>query len=591
MKKMIKKMGIILLGLLVLCVIIVKVDDIVYEKYRKPDFVSYGEFNKDLKAHNIDTIYYNNGSEVMWYTLLNDETRKMSQKEKEDYDYDKSSWRETQYTATETFREDMLKYGVTLKIEELKFLRARDILPSIYVYVIFAMFLIVVLKWVMGITHSGSEIHSDTPDITFDDVIGHDEVIKDLKFVVEILKDKTGKYKDVKTPKGILFSGEPGTGKTLLAKAIAGECDIPFYSVNSSSLINKYVGVGANNVRALFKQARQTAPCIIFIDEIDSIGQTRADEARSGGDNERNQTLLALLQEIDGFKEFNNVFIIGATNRPETLDKALVRSDRLSREIVLNPPRDYKVRMQLLEYYLKDKEHTLENLEDIAKQMIGFTGADISYTIDEALINAVSNSRTEITMEDIEIAIDKKMLKGNRSKNKLSDHDIEITAYHEAGHAVMTHLVGQKIARISITGTTSGVGGMVMPVDKETMYQTRKGMEDQLKILYAGRCAEELKYGVDYITTGASSDIQKATELISSYTMDYGFNGVALNYKVLGRYCSTDKIVDGMNDFAKETYENTKASLRDNYDLVTKVAETLIKVETMTGDDFLELIN
>ena len=429
-------------------------------------------------------------------------------------------------------------------------------------------------------------------NVKFKDVIGHDEVIDDLKFIVSLLKDPSkGKILGAEVPRGILFSGDPGTGKTLLAKAIAGESEVPFIYMNASNFIELYVGTGAKRVRELFNMAKKNSPCVIFIDEIDAIGQQRG-SAR--GSSENDQTINALLQEMDGFKDKGNIFVIAATNKPDSLDKALVRAGRFDRQIVIRPPKDWNVRKDLFDFYLKDcKVSDDVDTGNLAKQLVGFTGADISSVVNESKLIATMNDSVFIAMRDLEEAVDKIIFKGNRSKTEGYKKDKEIVAYHEAGHAVVTYLLHEPIARASIAGTTSGVGGVVFREEKNSQFQTNVDLENHLCIAYAGRCAERIKF--DIVTTGASNDITQATNVILAYIEKYGFNTKfgMLDMEVLHNQSLIDNsyIVSLMSEMAVAYEKKTNDLLINNFKLVEILADKLLECETLSGDGILELFS
>ena len=566
--------------------------DIYICEENKPTEVSYAEFMKDLNRGKIDTIYYTASEETMRYTLYNDETKKMSKEEKEKYKYPKDCWRMTTYPAQEDFRKEMLEKGVSLQVKSFE-PKSVVILSTLASLVIPFFLLFLAIRLLYGnMNKVKSEDLLQTSDVTFSDVIGHDEVIEDLKFIVELLKDPAkGSDLGAEIPRGILLSGDPGTGKTLLAKAIAGESNVPFIYMNASNFIEVYVGTGAKRVRELFNLAKKSAPCIIFIDEIDAIGQERGS---SRGNSENDQTINALLQEMDGFKDRGNIFVIAATNNPDNLDKALIRAGRFDRQIIVRPPKDWTVRKKLFDFYLNNCLISDDvNTEILSKQLVGFTGADISAVVNEAKIIATMKDLDYISMENLEEAIDKIIFKGNRSKTEVFRKDKEIVAYHEAGHAVVTYLLGEPIARASIIGTTSGVGGVVFREEKNSQFQTNKDLENHLCIAYAGRCAERIKF--DIVTTGASSDISQATSVILNYIEKYGFNQKfgMLDMEVLHSQSLIDNsyIVELMSEMAVEYEKKTTELLEKNFNLVEILASKLLECETLSGDGILELFS
>lgn len=431
-------------------------------------------------------------------------------------------------------------------------------------------------------------------EVTFADVIGHDEIIEDLKQYIGILQNSDRLKKNhIRQPKGLLLTGSPGTGKTLLAKALAGEANVPFMYLNSSSVIDRYVGMGASNIRATFKKAREIAPCILFIDEIDAIGCSR--ENNSGRNSEDDKTLLALLQEMDGFADMAGVLVIGATNCPDKLDPALKRTGRFDREIHILPPRDKATRLKLLKHYTKDLSLSNDmDLESLAAQLDGFTGADIAYICNEAAIIAISKANSDeyqLVTNDFTEAVDKLLLKGNKRLAVVNKHDQIITAYHESGHAIAAILLGHKVIRATIHSTTSGVGGFVMQGSSENQMQTKQELEDQIRICYAGRASEYIKFKSDGITTGASNDIQKATSYIKAMVNSFGYDEESglLDYAQLAPETTTG-IITRINMLAHKYFNDVLTLLSASYDKVELLAEYLIKYGELTEQEINDLL-
>lgn len=569
--------------------------DSYYSEKNEPEHVNYTQFVKDLKAGKIDTVYYNTQREYMRYTLLNKDTKKMSYKERKKYKYDNKYWRMTEYPSYDNFRRDVLLADtyVVLRTFDPVSTTVLTLVGTLAIPVLFVVMLFGIYKSSLGgaLSRRKRGDFIQTSNVKFDNVIGHDELKDDLQFIVKMLKNpKLGSKTGARLPKGILFSGSPGTGKTLLAKAIAGEANVPFLYADASAFVEMYVGLGAKRVRELFDIAKKNTPCIIFIDEIDAIGGKRRE---SGGTTEHDQTLNALLQEMDGFSTQSGIFVIGATNTPDKLDKALIRSGRFDRKVEVNPPKDWKVRKQIFEYYLRGKKLSESaDLGVVSKQTVGFTGADIEAVVNEASIISAMRDSDTISMEDIESAVDKQIFKGNRSKDKRESNDRVVVAYHEAGHAVVSYLLGIKLARASIIGTTSGVGGAVFQQESDSQFKTNEDFINDIKVCYGGRASEEIKFKT--ITTGASSDITKATELLNGYIQRYGFDNDfgLLDMDVLkdNMLIEADTMLSKMSELSRKFYKDTVNLLSENYGLVEVLAKKLLEVETLSADNIYELL-
>lgn len=562
------------------------------QKANEPQKIEYTEFLELLEDGAVDTIYYNGSEEWMTVTLWNDESKELSEEEREDYEYQVEDKRMVLYPAYNEFRKDMLEYNVRLSVTQSSggvALQAFNMAVSLILplALLFYMF-----RFMNGAMQRGVDAKSliQKSDVKFSDVIGQDEIIDDVKFITSLLRNRQlGEEIGAKVPKGVLLQGDPGTGKTLIAKAIAGEADVPFIYVNSSSLIEMFVGVGAKRVREVFKVAREHAPCIVFFDEIDSIGIKRDGRMSS---SEHDQTINALLQEMDGFSGREGVFIIGATNRADKLDSALVRAGRFDRRINVMPPRDWKVREQLFKFYLsKFKVMDDVDIENLSRQVSGFTGADIAAVCNEASIIAVMHEKSAIDMSCIEEAIDKKVFHGNRSKRKQHEEDKKIVAYHEAGHSVLHFVLGESITRASIQSMNSGVGGVVFGEDTDSQFRTKEYYENRIMICYAGRVAESLKF--KSVTQGASSDIAQATALLYDYVAHLGYDTEfgLLNLDVLTEHqLMTDShFFELMQKKSKELYEKTEKLMRENLDMLDRIADGLMEFETLTGPELEKL--
>ena len=582
-----------LVGFFILSFLIV----ILFEQYLislqpKPEEIEYTEYERLLGDDKIDIIKYDpTSSDKMTLYLQNEDTKIMTLDEKKTYVYPIEDTKITLYPANEDFRKEVLAHNVYLVWD--KSANTAEIL-SFLLSIAFPVIMIILFYNIMK--KSGSVDKEDdllqTSSVKFTDVIGLDEILGDVQFITKLI-NKPDMCADIgaRVPKGILLCGEPGTGKTLIARAIAGEAGVPFIYANASSFIEMFVGLGAKRVRNVFAVAKKNAPCIVFIDEIDAIGTKRGS---SKGTSENDQTINALLQEMDGFTGREGIFVIAATNRVDELDNAITRTGRFDRIINVNPPRDWKVRQEIFKFYL-DKLKTDEtlDLETISRQTTGFTGSDIATICNEAGIVALMNDKNAVDMGCMEEAIDKHIFKGNRTKGKEEfKNDKRIVAYHESGHAVMNFLVGQHISRASIIANTSGVGGVVFGADQDSYFTTKKQFEDKVMVCYAGRISEQLKFGS--ITTGASNDITQATQIIKNYVGKYGFDDefglIDMSIMHNDSLIKDDNTLNRVQQIAKDLYERANSLLKDNYTLVEKLAIELLDKETMSGKEIIELL-
>ncbi len=457
----------------------------------------------------------------------------------------------------------------------------------------------------MGVGKSNAKVYvQKETGVTFKDVAGEDEAKESLVEVVDFLHNP-GKYSKIgaRLPKGALLVGPPGTGKTLLAKAVAGEAHVPFFSLTGSDFIELYVGVGASRVRDLFKEATKNAPCIIFIDEIDAIGRSR-DSKYGGGNEEREQTLNQLLSEMDGFDSSKGILILGATNRPEILDKALLRPGRFDRRIIVDKP-DLKGRVEILKVHAKDvKMDETVDLDAIALATSGAVGSDLANMINEAAINAVKERRDYVCQKDLFDAVEVVLVGKEKKDRIMSKEERKIVSYHEVGHALISALQknSEPVQKITIVPRTMGALGYVMHVPEEEKYlNTEAELRDMLVGLVGGRAAEEVVF--DTVTTGAANDIEKATDIarnmITRYGMSKKFGLVGLatveSQYLEGRTalnCSdtTAAQIDAeVVEILKESYDKALALLRENREVMDKLAEFLIEKETITGKEFMQI--
>ena len=441
--------------------------------------------------------------------------------------------------------------------------------------------------------------------IRFDDVAGEDEAKENLAEIVEYLHDPK-KYTEIgaSMPKGILLVGPPGTGKTMLAKAVAGEANVPFFSMSGSEFVEMFVGMGASKVRDLFKQAKEKAPCIVFIDEIDAIGGKR--DSRIGGNDEREQTLNQLLTEMDGFEGNSGVIILAATNRPESLDPALTRPGRFDRRVPVELP-DLKGREAILRVHAK-KVRTEPNIDysAVARMASGASGAELANIVNEAALRAVRDGRKTVTQSDLEESIEV-VIAGYQKKNAiLTDHEKRIVAYHEIGHALVAAKQTQSapVQKITIVPRTSGALGYTMQVEDGNHYLwTKEEMENRIATLTGGRVAEEVVFGS--ITTGASNDIEQATNLARSMITRYGmsddFGMVALETETnqylggdtqLSCSAETQREVDKkVVDLVKKQYAKATRIITENREKLDELAKFLYEKETITGEEFMQILN
>ena len=457
----------------------------------------------------------------------------------------------------------------------------------------------------MGVGKSNAKVYvQKETGVTFKDVAGEDEAKESLQEVVDFLHNP-GKYVSIgaKLPKGALLVGPPGTGKTLLAKAVAGEAHVPFFSLTGSDFIELYVGVGASRVRDLFKEANKNAPCIIFIDEIDAIGRSR-DSKYGGGNEEREQTLNQLLSEMDGFDSTKGILVLGATNRPEILDKALLRPGRFDRRIIVDKP-DLKGRVDILKVHAKDvKMDESVDFDAIALATSGAVGSDLANMINEAAINAVKEGREYVTQKDLFDAVEQVLVGKEKKDRIMSKEERKIVSYHEVGHALIAALQknSEPVQKITIVPRTMGALGYVMQVPEEEKFlNTEAELRDMLVGLLGGRAAEELVF--DTVTTGASNDIEKATNIAKSMVTQYGMSkkfgliGLAtVESKYLSGHASLNcadvtaaAIDEEVMKMLAESYEKAKELLSENREVMDKIAEFLIEKETITGKEFMKI--
>lgn len=556
-------------------------------------------------------------------TEVSKDDQKYTFKAKVDNDekiYETGLWQDTDLTERlleAKKRNDKLvfKQEIETRMNPYLSLFLTSILPLLFIWIIF-MFASRSLTKTMGgrggadfmnFGKSNAKIYVENKTgKTFKDVAGQEEAKDSLSEIVDFLHNP-GKYKEIgaKVPKGVLLVGPPGTGKTLMAQAVAGEANVPFFSISGSEFVEMFVGMGASKVRDLFKQAKEKAPCIVFIDEIDAIGKKRDVSGYSGND-EREQTLNQLLNEMDGFDATEGVVLLAATNRPEILDPALTRPGRFDRQVQVELP-DLKGREDILKVHAKNiKREDDIDYEEIAKRTAGTSGADLANIINEGALRAVREGRRKLTQEDLEESIET-VIAGQQKKNAvISDDQKKIIAYHEVGHALVAAIQTQKtpVTKITIIPRTGGALGYTMTVDKDEKYiMTKQELFDEIVTFAGGRSAEELIFNTK--TTGASNDIERATaiarNMVTIYGMDEDFDFMQLE-QIQGKYLGGQRsmiVSDGTGDKIDEKVAKIIAAahmraieiLKDNLDKLHEISDFLLKEETITGEEFMAILN
>ena len=460
----------------------------------------------------------------------------------------------------------------------------------------------------LGKGSSSGLISSEKPKITFADVAGNDEAKEEVKEIVDFLKEPQ-RYLDLgaKIPKGVLLVGPPGTGKTLLAKAVAGEADVKFFAVSGSSFIEMFVGVGASRVRDLFAQAKKEAPAIIFIDEIDAIGKSRAAGGMMGGNDEREQTLNQLLAEMDGFDSDVPVIVLAATNRPEVLDPALLRPGRFDRQVLVDKP-DFKGRVEILKVHIKGYKLSKEvNLEDIAKLTAGLAGADLANIVNEAALLAGRQNKKEIEQSDFLEAIERAIAGLEKKSRRIDEKEKRIVSYHESGHALIAQITdgAKKVKKVSIVPRGMAALGYTLNTPEENKYLMQKyELIAEIDVLLGGRAAEEVFIGE--ISTGASNDLERATDMIKAMVKMYGMSDVAglmvlekQNNQFLGggfgsQKDYSEKVAEEVDDYIKsllaERYKEVKFKLNEYKDVIEAMVKELREKEVITGEEVTKLI-
>lgn len=544
----------------------------------EPKEVSYQTFSKMVMNNKVEGVEIDLGSPTFDFTGTNEKTYTTDNPKDED------------------FKKDLLEAGI--KVEEVD-AKSSDMMVTVFGGIFQIVLIVVVFKVLMGSVSNSknmkrTETSTGVPGIDFASVAGNEEAKEEMFFLVDFLKNPE-KYQDkgAVLPKGTLLYGPPGTGKTLLAKAIAGEAGVPFISTNGSDFMEMYVGLGAKRVRTLFEDARKKAPCIIFIDEIDSIGGARGQDVHS----ENIQTINALLNELDGFSGSEGVVVIGATNRIQDLDPALVRPGRFDKHIAINPP-DQKDRVAILKVHSENKTLASDvNLQELSKLTIGFAGADLSALLNEATILSVTRGHDEISYADINDAYLKTVMKGHEKKNQADrkKDELELVAWHEAGHALTAKLLAKsEVPKVTITSFTSGAGGVTFITPSGNPLPSKAYMENRVKTLYAGRIAEYLLLGDEnQVTSGASSDIEEATKIIHHMIVAYGMSEKfgMLNLDTLGITNHANNLVlEEASVISKKLYEETYNFMVNHRTELKDIAEALLEKESITEEELDNLL-
>ncbi|MCL2406172.1 MAG: AAA family ATPase [Defluviitaleaceae bacterium] len=561
-------------GVVLIVAVVVGIITAAYFRGRpSPEFVEYAVFIEAVDAGQVESVVLSSGAEIS-FTLENDDAT---------------------FVTNNPRREDLKEFLLLSGVSVTERAPAGDGFIQLGFMLVVLAVVVFVLHRRSGGVRAKSGFNAEAVNIEnssklcgFDDIAGNVEAKESVRDIVDYLREpsKYARY-GARMPKGILLHGKPGTGKTLMARAMAGEAGVPFYAVSGSDFVQMYVGVGAARVRELFKKAREAGRGVIFIDEIDALGKKRSDGLN--GNDEREQTLNALLTEMQGFCDKAGIIVIAATNRPDTLDEALLRPGRFDRRVEIGLP-DLAARKQIIALHAANKPIAPEtDMEKLAVDTVFFSGAMLEGLLNDAAINAAKRGVEAIEPTDIATAY-YTALAGSEKKDRsgIREQERAVTAWHESGHALAATLLNpeNRVTKVTIIPTTSGAGGFCVNIPPERMYWTKKDLEEQIMVNLAGRCAEELHFGVEGVTTGASNDIEKATQTAMQYVAKFGMGEGIVDRIALKDDHGVNKEVAQLT---ARLYKETKNLLKQNYSKLEALANMLLEKETLDGEDILSI--
>lgn len=542
----------------------------------------YSSFLEDITSNNISKVIVTNNSNL---TVFLKDGSKYS----------------TNNPDSPTLKEELLKNNIEV-LDQNSTSPTKTVASSILLISIISIVFVTINKRKLGTSSMTNldvkDFSEDQNALNFDYVAGNEEAKESLMDIVDFLKNPQ-KYKDygARMPKGVILYGSPGTGKTLLAKAVAGEAKVPFYALSGSDFVQVYVGVGAARIRNLFKKAKAQGKAVIFIDEIDAIGKKRGGSSASSGNDERDQTLNALLTEMSGFGEQEGIVVIAATNRLDTLDSALLRPGRFDRHIEVSLP-DISAREKIISLHLENKPYNNLDLKDIAKKTAYFSGAKLENLINEAAIIAAKENSRLLTQDHINKAYSI-VLAGYEKKERSHylEEDMLLTSYHEAGHALVSLIKTpeDKVSKITIIPTTKGAGGYTLTIPKDSSYQRLDYLKNRIMVLLGGRAAEEIIFGQDKISTGAQGDLSQTTEMAMSMISEYGMGKTLglLKLSSLGPLSNSygNPVVEECRELVNSLYGETLELLKENKEILNKIAMNLLDEETLDEKEIYSIFN